>query len=283
MKYILSLVFSIMCLFQGVNAATFHAILITANHGEGGGFESSMDLMKREMKKIAAAGKMELNLTTVEDHQTTYANIEEYLSNLDIKSDDVVFMYAMVHGTRSNDKETQWPDLIFVDGEYDSQSLVNIVRAKNPRLFINIIESCNDFDKNPKPIDAITLNFLLINQAKPQSLKASSEDLALIEEGMKPDEIQNYRKLFREQKGFVMISSSKPGQKSLKHDLLGGIYTIAFLKALKDSTAYLFYEEGKPMSWNSVFDLSKEYLGSYKSALMPSFADFEQTPQLVIQ
>lgn len=258
------------------NSAVLHVILVGDTIEGGPSTECSIDLMHREARRIAAYTDMRLDVACFEGYHTTQRNVLQYLHNLEINSKDVVLLCFFMHGSREPEKISRWPNLHF-PLEYskpDFESFVNIVKNKKPKLLIALADSCNIVAKPKKEniqdnnalqefLDQVeqkgpTTNYFL-KKITDTSLMAFTED----------EVIENYRKLFTETTGSIIISSASPGQPAQRNFLVtGGVYTLNFLEAFRK----LVDEE--ETSWEEILELS-----SYNLQQKLEVFHLEQTPQ----
>jgi hypothetical protein len=253
-----ALFFSIALLPSTVEAANLYALLIgdTEDSNLGYAFQQDLDLMHKEVKKIAKETGLTLNVSLFQGWQVTPEKVLQQIEELKIHSDDVLILYFTIHGYRTESKESRWPNLFFgleqrgVDFDYINQ----IVKGKNPRLLLSIADSCNN-----------TLPDGLIPTIQQKALPVRMPNSAKVK--------ANYKKLFLESAGTIIISGSIPGQYSWAYTYLGGIYTLNFVEALKESV----YGK-KPADWQTLLD---------KAAFKVSEAVIElnetQTPQYDLQ
>ncbi len=206
---------------ESLQAAKLHVLLVgdTLDDSLGIAFNSDLDMMQGKMKEVAEHTDLELNLTIITDDSVKTENILNYLTALEVDSDDVMVMYFTMHGYRTASKESQWPNLYFgvehmgMDFAYINQ----LAKEKSPRFLLSLADSCN----NEIPEDMVPT----ISQKAYKALDMTAA------ERLK----QNYRKLFLESYGSVVISSSIPGQYSWAYVFLGGIYSLSFLDVMEQS------------------------------------------------
>jgi Caspase domain len=216
-----------------VEAADMHVLLVgdTTDNTLGYAFQLDLNLMHDEVKKISQATGMKLNLSLYSGKQVTTENILDHVDKLDVNPDDVVIIYFSVHGYRTIDKQNQWPNLYFgSQGQGLDFDLVNqIVKAKNPRLILTIADSCNNYLPAGYYVPTITKKDF------------NPEKESIIQ--------KNYKKLFLESSGSIVISSSIPGQYSWAYTYKGGVYTLQFLKDLS-----LAVNNQEPAQWAKLLE-----------------------------
>lgn len=145
-----------------------------------------------------------------------YANRESVLAYIDSKpfdSSDIVIFYFTGHGCRTTEKQTQWPYLLFSQGNgfLALDEVVHKLYALNPRFSLVIADCCNNYlDRKPPLADPSTFNF---SRSSHHSFHPRAIDL------------------FKKSMGLLVISGSAPGGYSWANDE-GGILTAAFFDAL---------------------------------------------------
>jgi hypothetical protein len=228
------------------------AILVanTLPREENRGREHDVYKMADEMEAISKHTGLNLNLN-VYIHEDYNSQILDKLQNIEVKPDDVLFFYYSGHGYRDSDKTSPWPNLVISleDLGVDFQTITTILKEKNPRLLLAMANSCN---------------------------KSVSQKIELLKKGIdftSKERIQeNYKKLFLDQAGAVISSSSLPGQYSYRRPETGTLYLEAFLAALHEEV------KGKEAHWESIFKQTvKKTLELSKGKQKPQYElDFKE-------
>lgn len=239
-KSIGSLIFllTFFCLCEG---ATLHTILVgdTFEGETSYSTQCSLDMMERQMQRVAAYCGMDLHVAVFEGMQTRIRNVTNYFDEVNVGPDDVVVLYFAIHGSRDKNKISPWPDLMFpLDLEYlDFELAFTTFAAKNPRLLLALADSCNsvrfdfpiddDHESNvmPDPLTGPTFNY---------EMGAETFDLTFFMEEI--DKINNYRSLFLDINGAIIVSASSPGETAWRDSTMtGGYLTYYFLESLRTS------------------------------------------------
>lgn len=274
---ILCFILSFYCISK-VEAASFHAILVTDTIAGEVELMGSVDNMQREVKKIAAITGLTLNGLVFEGWQVQIDNVLSEISKLEIQPDDVVLIYFSMHGCRSHKKTSKWPDLIFSinqangNGYLDFQKVNELILAKKPRFLLAMAESCNTYremnNKSPEEDDddedidedISDENKEICYLPSPSHNKMILSDLenSLYNGFTEEDEIALYRKLFCSSKGSVIISSSSPGESAIKYPIIGGIFTIKFLESLHEFSFVKNYlnKDSEDKDWELILELA---------------------------
>lgn len=255
-----------------VEAASFHAILVTDT--VSGEFElmGSVDNMQREVKKIAAVTGLTFNGLVFEGWQVQIDNVLSEVSKLAIEPDDVVLVYFSMHGCRSREKTSKWPDLIFSinqasgNGYLDFQKVNELILAKKPHFFLSMAESCNTYretddvflEEDEEDVNYEDAEISYLPSPPHNKMILSDLERNLYNGFTEEDEIALYRKLFCSNKGSVIISSSSPGEAAIKYPIIGGIFTIKFLESLHQFLFVKNYldKDSKSKDWELILQLA---------------------------
>lgn len=224
--------FALLFKFSTIEAVTFHAILIG-------------DTDDKELKKVVKKDiqHMEKHFDDVFDFlnvdlldQTTYTGghvntkILSDLENMKIEPEDLIFLYFSGHGFHTTSKETpDWPYLYFTkdDSGVNELKILEILVKHNPKLIICMADCCNNIIKNWELPDLV---------GKREKARGKS-DAAM----------KNLNRLFLEEKGVIIISSSSPGYYAEGTDEDGSFFTNYYIEAFKKAI-----HSQEPTSWNDI-------------------------------
>jgi len=261
-------------------AGTFHAILIGDTEDGAIGISVQRDLsnIKKEVKEIAKLTEQKLDLHLLEGSDFNTERVFETLCELEVEPDDAILLYVSSHGFREKTKIQKWPNIHFpgfldiVEGSLaytseqglDQTEATAILLSKSPRLLISLVDVCNS----------------VVDREVPRAENPYQK--ALFISWLFPDSEQkkeNYTRLFLEERGAVISSSSGPGQYSLSTSRGGGFFTEQFLTALHQCTA-----KEEPASWDLIFEEARnktvEKIQWYmENGYLEKDEQYMQTPQ----
>lgn len=143
------------------------------------------------------------------------ANLENCLSGLSTSSDDIIFFYYSGHGGRPTDYQDPFPYMCLTEtlsSNYEPVAKVrDLLSAKTARLKIIMTDCCNS--------------------------DGSGEDKGSYSKGatiLKSSASENFKKLFLNQRGEIVVTSSKAGQISYGSSTYGGLLTRSLFSILLD-------------------------------------------------
>jgi len=158
---------------------------------------------------------------------------------------DVIFFYYGGHGGNS-DKGTGWPFMNLRGGRLEIKTVFGMLKSKKPRFFLVIADTCNNFGGR----------FSITESRGGQGGSTSLAD--------------NYRQLFLNYRGYIVASSSEPGQYSWGNNQDGGFFTYGFLKSLNQELA-----SHKQPNWYTIMKRAEAPID------LPN--GMRQTPQTVVK
>jgi hypothetical protein len=141
-------------------------------------------------------------------------NLMTILNSLGCGKDDIILFYYSGHGTRSAQDKSEYPQMCLKYEGYQQDKFVPVhtvvekLQEKGARLTIVLTDCCN------KSLPGISTKSLMKNDG------TAIEDDAKVE--------KNYRKLFLDNKGLIVATSSKVGQYSHGWPSFGGAFSIMF-------------------------------------------------------
>jgi len=198
-----------------VESAELHAILLIDSEAEN--IETAMVknhlLWQKQLLKISGHTDMLVHEHAFIGKDLMSSKVFSSLRELQIDPDDVVLLYFCGHGYRTHKKLNPWPYMCFSHENIavDLMTLTDYLKQKNPRLLIAFAECCNNYIESQ--------NFDLIQEAVGKNRRLVMQ--------------ANYRKLFCETEGAIVVSSSHPGEFSWAWVDRGSCFTLAFFECLE--------------------------------------------------
>lgn len=224
---------------QQLPAAAIHALLVGDTLDQTIGPDCAQDLyhMEELIRDVMKHTGLQGTIAILKDTEATTENVLNYMTALNVQRDDVIFLYFSMHGYRTSESTTQWPNLYFGQEEMglDLDYITKFGKQKGPRLIISIADVCN----NSIPDDWVET----IRSQGAKSLRGLSQKQVA----------QNYNNLFVRAAGSITVSGSIPGEYSWSFHAQGGAYTMSFLESIKSVTT-----NSTNASWNQVLNLASE-------------------------
>lgn len=190
---------------------TLHAILLIDEYSDiAPACISDKFKMEGEVQIIAQKTRMNLNLVKVDYSKN---GVFQAIEQLEVGENDVIFFYFTGHGYRYENQEYcgNYPYLYLTKTEghlYDAGTCLEAINAqlkdKSPRLLVSLADCCNNILPYEEPI---AMNPTLIGEV--------------------------YKKLFLQSEGYIIATSSLPGQYSFATNN-GGYFTNGFLESIRD-------------------------------------------------
>lgn len=185
--------------------------------------------MRNEVARIQSYTQMRL-IETIFEGDALYPNeIYNFLEGMAFNPDDVVIFYFSGHGYRTPSKGSNpWPNLYFSVAEQgmDFFDVTELLRAKNPRLLLSMCDCCNN--------------------SIPDNAAPDVYEKEWMSESMDSQIRENYKKLFMDTSGLIMVRSSDVGEYSWCN-AKGALYTLAFLESLKS-----YIRNSKNVTWEAI-------------------------------
>lgn len=189
-------------------APTLHAVILADIDDNKIGDSTKVDFnkIKRLAYDIAINTGMKLAEQSLVGRALNNQNVRTIINNLPVRRNDAVIFYYAGHG-QNPQTGTQWPAMILNDQNLELNFVVTKLQKKNPRFFLAIADTCNDFP-NYKSYPMTKKNYF--NTFKKQ----------------------NYQNLFLKTRGYIVASGAEPGQLSWSDSQYGGLFTSQFLESL---------------------------------------------------
>ncbi|MBR1514448.1 MAG: caspase family protein [Bacteroidales bacterium] len=157
------------------------------------------------------------------------------LNSLKCSKNDIVIFYYSGHGTRSKQDKSEFPQMCLkYNNVYDEDKFVAVhtvaekLQEKGARFTLVMTDCCNN------PVQGVSAKTLM---SKDGSAMTENKTVA-----------RNYRKLFLENQGMIVVTSSKKGQMSLGGKRNGGLFTDQFY----GNSLYSAVHGQIPATWDNV-------------------------------
>lgn len=212
-KKTIILVATALLLTFGLHAKTLHLIMFsnTIDHKIGHTCLVDHDRVYQEVSTIADYLDYEIKYYDYYGQECSNDNLMGLLADLQCASDDIVFFYYTGHGVHAAADPGSFPQMCLKYDSYQQDKFVPVriveekLAKKNAQLRIIITDCCNNI------ADWVSAKGYFEGYAKASTI---SEVQA-----------KYYRQLFSQQKGSVIITSSKKGQTSGCNVRVGGFFT----------------------------------------------------------
>ena len=212
------------------------------------GIESATDQdlknMHEEAHRIAINTKSYLREILFTGEDLVPDKVLAALNGLTCKRDDMILFYFSGHGYRTSAKEgNPWPNLFFTASSegVDYETIEKILLTKRPRFLLAIADCCNNYvDKGAR---------------KPCLVKSASSRIRL-----------NYKELFKDSKGAILITSSQAGEYSWCNSS-GSVYTCAFVDSIQDEVL-----KSKRVSWDALLKRATLGVASFQKPYILRFS-----------
>ena len=191
------------------------------------------------------------------------AKVRKILKNLKVGKNDVIWFHYAGHGFRWSDQKAKWPALDlggWASSDADGAALrkvaekslqlaevISTLEKKGARLTISISDSCNE--------DA--------ELTMPKGAKGRGKDKLT----------QGLTRLFKHAKGYIRISSTKPGELAWGDGDIGGVFSFKFVSAIMAEAK----NKGDKADWKK---LLKPFNGAISMRLKSGDTTDDQHPRV---
>ena len=201
----------------------FHAILFADTEDQYIGKTTDLDLSRISSMLIEAQSSlsedMDFKYYIYPGKYCNPDNLRQVLDGIKVASQDVVFFYYSGHGVRSIHDKSEYPQMCMglnLDQQSKMISLEGLdkeIAKKNPRLRFTFSDCCNSIGEDVTPK-------LEINKG-PTTITSKTKI--------------NYKKLFLDNHGHVIMTSSRKGETSACNIKVGGYFTFCLLYVLEQA------------------------------------------------
>jgi hypothetical protein len=243
------------------------------------------ELMIRNLKLIAEGANLNLILNNYIDRDFNLTNITSSIDSIKFSVADVYFFYFSCHGFRNKNEADSFPNIqVITNGRFMSANIMSLHKKIKSKLsergnfLITVIDACNTFiyDSSNQTID---LDSSLLTYYKTQRKKTTNKISKSISTTLDPnkapnifkkEEILNYEKLFRRTSGDLIITSSKPGQKSfaLKD---GSRFTLSFIKHLHKAIGNQLNCNWSTILDSTRYDIIKNHMPDWETRVQSNY------------
>ena len=235
MKKALLLVFvAVFFVIGNAAAQTLHVINFCNTLDPNIGCEVDYPRTKQEAGLIAAYLNYGIRYYDGVGENCSNENLMSTLNSLRCKKDDIILFYYSGHGTRSPQDKSEFSQMCLKYHGYDQDKFVAVhtvvekLQAKGARFTLVLTDCCNN----------------VVPGVSAKSLMSKNGGAIEYDEAV----ARNYRKLFLEKKGTVVVTSSKKGQTSGGGKTHGGLFSFAFFEI----ALYAACNGQIPATWDNV-------------------------------
>ncbi|MCR6503990.1 caspase family protein [Bacteroides muris (ex Fokt et al. 2023)] len=201
----------------------FHAILFADTNDANIGKTTELDLNRISSMLVETQSslqeEMEFKYYIYPGKYCSPRNLHQVLNGININPQDVVFFYYSGHGTRSMNDKSDYPQMCLGLSTSRQSEMVSVegfdmeIAKKKPRLRFTISDCCNSVGEDISPKLEISKGASVV----------SSQTKA------------NYKKLFLEKSGSVIMTSSRKGETSSCNSRLGGFFTFCLMYVMEQA------------------------------------------------
>ncbi|MEA5404401.1 caspase family protein [Arcicella sp. DC2W] len=207
------LIILVLICFQGATQSIRTILIADSKHPElGKTYERNLVMMDSVFSEIAKNIHYDYLPIAVYAHDFTEKDLDREILHLPINTDDVIVFYYVGRGLNPTHQTTQFPSIFLKDTYLQIENIHQKLNNKGVKLNITLID-CNNQQTSRQ---ALTIDKPLVAR----SIFVENDIL---------------RKLFKESKGNIIISSSKKNEKAYGSTNNGTYYTIAWLEALSQA------------------------------------------------
>lgn len=227
--------------FLALEAVTFHTILIgdTRDKELRKVIQKDLKHMEKHLDEVFEYLDVDWHQQVIYTGRDTNSTILQDLKNLNIQSDDIVFFYFSGHGFYTgNSKKECWPTLYFSQEDIgiDQSYIMQLILARQPRLFICLADCCNNILEEDDIPEIIAKRFKIEPKREGKSL--------------------SLQKLFLDARGVILISSAAPEYYAEGTNERGSCFTNCYIKTFNQALQI----NPEKVSWDSILFKTQQML-----------------------
>lgn len=253
-----TLFFVFFVFLQESNAQTLHLIAVSATKDPtiGEGCKVNVSRIERNAEEIKQFIGFNLKKYIFQENDFDSDKVFECFSKIICNPNDVIWFYYSGHGINDDGKYPKF--LIQGTKKMTLENTYALLELKKPKLLLCFADCCN------------------FQASKHQTTRSEiNERNQSYEELTKEIQKSNYTKLFKEQEGGIISSSSQAGEFSIYNEDLGGFFTLAFFESL-----FVHTHQKQGSDWEMILNQTKN---DTQSLLTSVNSNRIQTPQYDIR
>jgi hypothetical protein len=243
MKKLLHFLFFFFILVIQVSAQSFHLIIVsdTKDAMIGESCKTNSRRIMKEFHEVACLLEIPLITYLLEEENASISKIKETLKTIKTSQNDICIFYYSGHGV--SDAASQYPKILLKGQTLPLSFIHSELKQKINRLTISMADCCNAVGAS----SAVTTF-----KSEDSLLKSIYFDNKLATDTEKKE---NYKQLFLQTKGDIVMSGSIKGQSSYMQDKYGGFFTDSFIS----SFYYLARSTKKnQINWQNLLLMTRE-------------------------
>ncbi|MCK9271664.1 MAG: caspase family protein [Bacteroidales bacterium] len=264
---LISPILIVLLISNQTSAQTLHCIIAGATNEQNSvireGTRLSINALMNEIEAIEKYTSVRRKVYELTGANFKKEHLQKTLRDINCDENDVILFYYNGHGFRYRDQSDKWPTLFMgyhIEGFDDTylrgislNEIANELKSKDARLTILIADCCNGELSVSSPFD------IEVNGIASLSFSVRNSE--------------RFKELYEQSSGFIIASSSEPGQTSGISNRYGGYFTNSFLEIHKELTSISNYAD-----WNDLLEKTKE-----RTISVTKLNYRKQTPQFQIE
>lgn len=244
----LFLLASFLIAVSSLNGQTLYAINFanTIDRKIGKGCELDYNRFNNEVAEIASYIGYNVEYYAYSGEDCSNENLFNAIRHIRCTPKDIIIFYYSGHGVRNPKDESPFPQMCLKYSAYDENkfvavhTVIELLEKKNAHLTLVLTDCCNS----------------MAEVVSSKGLLASAKGTSKYEESY----VANYRKLFLDQSGTIVATSSKVGQPSKCNEEIGGFFSYALFEEL-----HLAGIGKKTASWKDILASTANDVASHQN------------------